>query len=107
MYCCIRRADGLRCTALHSDGHAAAVQAPALGLLLGDPAKVAELQDVMRRLQYDKAEELTYEQLSEGLQWLGKSPRRTAGAGLDWIRLDRVCVESNRTRACTHARERG
>ncbi|GIL43935.1 hypothetical protein Vafri_1520 [Volvox africanus] len=45
--------------------------APALGLLLGDPAKVAELQEVMQRLQYDKAEELTYEQLSEGLQWLG------------------------------------
>ncbi|GFR39841.1 hypothetical protein Agub_g336 [Astrephomene gubernaculifera] len=45
--------------------------APALALLLGDAGKVEELQEVMRRLQYDRAEELTYEQLSEGLQWLG------------------------------------
>ncbi|KAG2495634.1 hypothetical protein HYH03_006234 [Edaphochlamys debaryana] len=45
--------------------------APALALLLGDASKVAELQDVMARLHYDKSDELTFDQLSEGLSWLG------------------------------------
>ena len=38
------------------------------------------MQEVMHRLQYDTAEELTAEQLSEGLQWMGERGR--AGAGV-------------------------
>jgi len=42
-----------------------------LGTLMGGPAQVAEFEAVLQKLQYDKNTELTFEQISEGLQWLG------------------------------------
>ena len=35
------------------------------------PGEMSQLQEVLSRLHYDKNQELSYEQISEGLQYLG------------------------------------
>ena len=42
-----------------------------LGLLVSDPAQMQEFNEVMARLHYDKHQELTYEQIAEGLRCMG------------------------------------
>ncbi len=43
-----------------------------LGNLLGGPTQLAEFQNVLTKLQYDKNTELSFEQISEGLTHLGE-----------------------------------
>lgn len=43
-----------------------------LASLMGGPAQVAEFEGVMQKLQYDKHQELSFEQISEGLKYLGE-----------------------------------
>jgi hypothetical protein len=44
-----------------------------MGSLLGGPAQLSEFQSVMSQLQYDTKSELSFEEVSQGLQCLGES----------------------------------
>lgn len=62
--------------------------------------QVGELQDVLHRLQYDKSQELTYEQVAEGLQWLGEwvGGGWMVGWAVHWVR---EWVMDGRVGGCT------
>lgn len=63
-----------------------------LGRLMGGPAQLAEFQAIMAQLRYDEQQELSFDQISEGLECLGgwrggaRPPARGLGAhpGSPW-----------------------
>ncbi len=89
-------------------------------MLLGDnTCQGAELHDVLRRLQFDAAdseEEVTFEQLSEGLQRLGETGRLENGGqrkAVKWLSGGSAwgghsgVVDNSRGMGCQHAADAG
>ena len=70
-----------------------APQMSGLSLLVGP--QLGELQEALRRLHYDTQQQLTFEQVSEGLQWLG-------GWG-GWASPHHACVRAGRGEGQTDA----